>query len=158
MALMGCTAFLLLAGAASVRLEGFVGAASGATTRAGSRLPDITPQTLGKPMRAAWEKLDYGLFKVEFDESRNVSWKPGPNPTGKQEEVTLLTFPGRARTARQGSLWRVDCDSMVPNNNPPQLVPDRWSTGFDGEKHYDWQVDQMNGLVMLGEIHYAAEQ
>jgi beta-lactamase regulating signal transducer with metallopeptidase domain len=158
MALMGCTAILLLGGAASVRLVGFVGAASGATTRADAPLPDVTPQSLGKQMRAAWEKLNYGLFEVEFDETRNVSWRPVPNPMGEQDDSALVTFPGRARCAREGQLWRVECDSMVPNNNPPKLVPDRWSTGFDGEKHFDWQIDQMNGLVVLGEIHHAAEQ
>ena len=42
---------------------------------------------------------------------------------------------------------------MMPNSNPKGLVPDRWSTGFDGEKHFDWQIDQMYGLVVLGEIH-----
>jgi beta-lactamase regulating signal transducer with metallopeptidase domain len=158
LALMGSLAIVLVGGAASVRFVGFVSPAKEAGARTDAPLPDITPQELGKKMRSAWEKLDYGLLEVEFDETRNMNWRPGAQPAGEKGAQTLLTFPGRARCAREGQLWRIECDSMMPNSNPPTLVPDRWSTGFDGEKHYDWQIDQMYGLVVLGQIHHVPDQ
>jgi len=158
LAFMGSWAILLVGGAASVRLVGFVGPAKGAIKLADTPLPTITPQELGKKLRSAWEVLDEGLLEVEFDETRNVNWPMDVNRQAGQDETPLLTFPGRSRSARQGRLWRVECDTMVPNTNPPKLILDRWSSGFDGEKHFDWQIDQMHGLVVLGEAHHAAEQ
>ena len=58
----------------------------------------------------------------------------------------------------RGIFGGTECESMIPNSTTKKLRPDRWSTGFDGEKHFDWQIDNNNGLVVLGETHHAWEQ
>ena len=83
-ALLSASALLLLSGSASVRLVGFTSQARQPPRR--PILPCPTSLRKSSARRCAQlVRLDFGLFEVEFDETRNVSWNPGHNqgPTMK---------------------------------------------------------------------------
>ena len=53
----------------------------------------------------------------------------------------MVSYRGRARHESDGTRCAEEYDSMIPSpNSPTGLLPNRWSGGFDGTRHYHWQV------------------
>ena len=153
LALMGSLAVVLVGGAASVRFVGFLSPAKGAAVQATPPGRHHTPRPGQESWRSAWEKLDDGLLEVQFDETRNLNWRPAAAPKGEQDEQAAPHFSWPSSICTSGATLAGGVRFDDAEQNPKGLDPDRWSTGFDGEKHFDWQIDQMYGLVVLGEIH-----
>jgi beta-lactamase regulating signal transducer with metallopeptidase domain len=150
--LLIATACLTIGAAGSVRLVGFIGQARAADP-ADAPLPDLTPKQLAAKIRQAWELHDGGLLELEFEEMQDHSLRMPPQQDGAVKEKPI-TYPGRVRFAKDGRLWRLEYDAMKQASYRTQwLVPDRWSTGFDGTQLYEWDVH--SNLVTLGDERHA---
>jgi hypothetical protein len=102
-------------------------------------LPGVTPAQLAARLRDAMARYDdRGTFRVLFTDTLDLNnYAPG-RPTWKEDRPLLVSYRGRARYDGDGSRWRVDYDSMKPAYGSDRLYPDRWSSGFDGARHYRW--------------------
>ncbi|MBV8430607.1 MAG: hypothetical protein JO244_05560, partial [Solirubrobacterales bacterium] len=152
MVLLAIGAVVLPAVASSVRLVGLV-AHAGAPEPADVPLPDIAPRELVEKIREARKAYDgAGLLEVEFDEERDLNALHEGQERVKHDRVK---FPGRFQRASDGRLWRTEFDSMMQTSWPRiMLVPDRWATGFDGSRHYVWNIRDHS--ITLGESEMAA--
>ncbi len=150
-------ATLLLGAAGSVRLIGFIGHAR-ADEPHDTPLPPMTPRQLAARIREAWKPYDdRGVFEIAFDETQDTNWKFESNEgNADDQEPILVNFRGRARYVSNGRQWRAEYDAMKPYDRSPELIPDRWSTGFDGETLYDWMVSK--DCVILHETHEDARR
>ncbi|WP_406694466.1 carboxypeptidase regulatory-like domain-containing protein [Singulisphaera sp. Ch08] len=135
--MLGGVGLVLLGVSGSVRLVGFVAHAIEAEP-ADALLPEIEPKALAIKLETAWKDYEAGLLEVEFDEERDSD--PFAESRGQERKSVDIKFPGRFQYGSDGRLWRTEFDSMMPNSGARQLVPDRWVTGFDGERHYHWNV------------------
>ena len=143
---------LLLGAAGSVRLIGLVRAGEPAN----APLPEITPKELATRMRHAWAGYDRGLLEVTFLTTTNTNWRFMMNQGKPEEQEPIFVhFPGRARFLSDGARWRAEYDSMMPTALSRKLSPYRWSSGFDGQQLYGWNISR--NLVTLGEAEGGAD-
>ncbi|QEH38509.1 thiol-disulfide oxidoreductase [Aquisphaera giovannonii] len=103
-------------------------------------LPEVTATQLAAKLREAMARNDdRGTIRVLFTNTQDINFRG----TG---EPNWVSYRGRARYEGDGTRWRVEYDAMIPNANVgrtmPRLSPDRWSTGFDGERLYDLQASR----------------
>jgi hypothetical protein len=154
-ALLAIAAILILGAAGSVRLIGFANRAA-AGEPADAQLPDVTPAQLAARIREAMGRYDdKGSFRVVFTDTRDMNWHFQMNRgTPEEQKPILVSFRGRARYDSDGTRWRAEYDSMMPSSGSTRLWPDRWSTGFDGTRYYDWQVSR--NQFILGESSSSA--
>jgi len=154
---IGVAVMLMLAaglsiGASSAELTGLVRA----DEPADAPLPEITPKELAARLRAAWASYDKGLLEITFDTTANTNWRFMMNQgEAADQEPILVQFPGRARYLGDGRRWRVEYDSMIPTSLSKQLNPHRWTSGFDGQQLYGWDI--MRNIATFGEAAWGAE-
>lgn len=146
--LLAVLAVSLLATAGSVRLIGFA-ARAGETESPDAPLPEITREALAERIVESRKRYEAGRIEVEFEEERGPS---PPFPTAKPDEN--ITFPGRFQYASDGRRWRAEYDSKMPSNALGRLIADRWSSGFDGIRHYTWSIRENH--VTFGESNLSA--
>jgi peroxiredoxin len=120
-----------------------------------SPLPEIAAKDLAARIKSAWSKYDRGLLEIVFENTVNMNWRFMMNQ-GKPDEQkpVMVQFPGRVRFLADGRLWRVEYDSMMPTSQSTKLGPDRWKTGFDGTRLYEWDI--MRNEAKLGEARVLA--
>ncbi len=104
------------------------------------------PESLGAGMLAskmaeAAAALNVGRMRVEFEKLTDQSWISG------KKDQPLVKTTGKIAWRNDGKQWRVDYDSELPNSGRPETSPDHWTTGFDGERLYDFDRDG-NSLVI----------
>ena len=100
---------------------------------------------------------DKGSFRVVFTDTRDMNNHFAMNRgTPEEQKPILVSFRGRARYDSDGTRWRAEYDSMMPSSRLDPAWPDRWSTGFDGVRHYR-QVSRKADSI-LGESSPYARQ
>ena len=147
----------ILGAGGSVRLVGFAGRAA-AGEPVDAPLPDVTPAQLAAKIREAMGRYDdRGSFRLVFTDTRDMNSRFTMNRgTPEEQKPILVSFRGRARHESDGTRWRTEYDSVMPSSGSTRLWPDRWSTGFDGTRRYDWQVTKNQFIV--GECSFQARQ
>jgi hypothetical protein len=148
---------VMLALAGSLGLAGFAGRAA-ADEPADAPLPEISPAQLAAKLREAIVPYDeIGTFRVVFTDTRDMNDRFAMNRgTPEEQKPILVSYRGRARYDSDGTRWRAEYDSMTQTYGSTQLRPDRWTSGFDGARRYDWQVS--NNHFILGESSPSARQ
>jgi peroxiredoxin len=151
------TTMVTLALTGSIGLAGSV-CRGAAEEPADAPLPEISPAQLAAKLREAIVACDdIGTFRVVFTETRDLNDQSAINRgTPEEQKPVLVSFRGRARYESDGTRWRAEYDSMTQTYGSTQLRPDRWSSGFDGARRYDWQVS--NNHFILGESSPSARQ
>jgi hypothetical protein len=105
-------------------------------------LPEITPTQLAAKIREAMARYDdRGIFRVVFTDTRDMNHRFGRGrETPEAQKPILVSYRGRARYEADGTRWKVEYDSMMLRLGSTRLRPDRWATGFDGDRRYEWQI------------------
>jgi hypothetical protein len=146
----GCPRSGFLAGMVMLALIGRPGRALPADRQpADASLPEIAPAQLAARIRESMARCDdRGTFRVVFADTRDMAPRFGPRAKPEESKPILVLYRGRARYEGDGTRWRVEYDSMMPTSGSTRLQPDRWATGFDGDRRYDWQISK--GLFQIG--------
>ncbi|MHC5541165.1 carboxypeptidase regulatory-like domain-containing protein, partial [Singulisphaera rosea] len=124
-----------------------LGAIAAGTEALDAPLPAITPGKLAEAIREAQKAYSAVLIEAEFDDLHDRDF------TG-QGAPDIDKFSGRFQYIGEGRRWRVEYDSMMPSSGPRRLIADRWTSGFDGEGHYLWNV--RSNEVTLGSSEISA--
>jgi Carboxypeptidase regulatory-like domain len=130
----------MVAAMAVIALAGSAGAIGAAVDGpVDAPLPQVTPAQLAARIREAMARYDdRGTFRIAFtstlDTNNDLEWNRAS--TAEKPKAILVSFRGRARFDGDGTRWRVEYDSMMPNYGTSQLWPDRWTSGFDGTRSY----------------------
>jgi beta-lactamase regulating signal transducer with metallopeptidase domain/protocatechuate 3,4-dioxygenase beta subunit len=101
-------------------------------------------------LKAAAENFSTGKMHVDFINYMQPFKSKIPQPLSKRV--------GTVDWLRDGNRWRIDYVGQLgaPRNQTPKLVPDLWSTGFNGEHHYYWDREQ--NRVSIGSMKGHADQ
>jgi thiol-disulfide isomerase/thioredoxin len=143
--LLAVLAVLLVAGAGSVRLIGFVARAD---EPADAPLPDLSAKELADRLREAGKPYDKGILEAAFEKEQDTNLFGTDPKTGKALDPVYVKFPGRFRHASDGRSWRTEYDSSMPNLGTRKLTPRSWAVGFDGSQ--DYRYDPQWPQVELG--------
>lgn len=103
---------------------------------------------LAAKMKAAAAVLNVGRMRVEFDKLTDQSWLSG------KTDQPLVKTTGQIAWRSDGTQWRADYDGELPHVSRTETSPDQWTSGFDGERLYDFDRDALS--LVIGAPNQAA--
>ena len=112
---------------------------------------EVTAADLIRHIKQSSWKYETGRMRVEWGKVTDESWV-----SGKKGQEPVKTS-GKIAWRNEGKQWRVDFDGELPNSGAGGKVtnsPDLWSTGFDGERFYDF--DRYAKSLVIGGLHQSA--
>lgn len=130
-----------LASAESAADEATEAAVTDTAQDAVAKVEPLDAKTLVAKMQEAAAALSVGRMRVEFEKLTDNSWI-----SGKKDQPPVRTT-GKIVWRNDGQQWRVDYDSELPNLGRPETSPDLWTTGFDGERLYDFDRDAQSLVI-----------
>lgn len=108
-------------------------------------------ESLRQAIEDSSKKFATGRMRVEFEKLTDQSWA-----SGKTDQSPFKTR-GRIAWRNEGTQWRVDYDGELPNSNstgPATPHSDLWSSGFDGQRFYDFDRDAQS--LVIGNMNQVA--
>lgn len=101
-------------------------------------------------MQAAADQFASGRLDVAFQKATSDAFI-----SGKQNEPLIRT-EGTFQWLSDAKRWRVDYDGQQPQSGSRTINPDKWTTGFDGSRHFNWEHSR--NRIVIGGAKGHAEQ